>query len=100
MDLLASVNGAAKGGRFWSDNVSSFPSSLSSAMLNRILQLKYFKAHAYRVKPLNANGYMTVDGENFPFEEFQVESHPGLATLLSPRGYYAADFPPEPPSTT
>lgn len=79
-DILASVGGGPKGEAFWSSN------------------LKYYKAYAYRVKPLGTKGVLSVDGENFLFEEFQVEVHPGLATLLSPHGYYAADFPPEPPS--
>lgn len=57
-------------------------------------QLQYIKAYAYRVKPLSAKGAIAVDGEIFPFEEFQVEAHQGLATLLSPHGYYAADFAP------
>jgi len=53
---------------------------------------KYIKAYAYRVKPLVSKGNFSVDGEIFPFEEFQVETHRGLASLLSPYGYYAADF--------
>jgi sphingosine kinase len=59
-------------------------------------QLKYIKAHAYRVKPLAPKGAVAVDGEVFPLEEFQVEAHQGLATLLSPYGYYAAEPPPRP----
>jgi sphingosine kinase len=68
------------------------------AKVNLIRQLQYFKAHAYRVKPLEEKGIVSVDGEQFPFEEFQVEVHPGLATLLSPYGRYAADFGSTPPS--
>jgi sphingosine kinase len=59
-------------------------------------QLKYIKAHAYRVKPLAPKGAVAVDGEVFPLEEFQVEAHQALATLLSPYGYYAAEPPPRP----
>ena len=33
-----------------------------------------------------------VDGEAFPFEEFQIEVLHRLGTLLSPHPYYAADF--------
>ena len=55
-------------------------------------KLHYIKAHAYRVKPLSNKGLLAIHGEIFPFEEFQVEVHQGLATLLSPHGYYAADF--------
>ena len=50
------------------------------------------KAHAYRVKPLLKKGFFAVDGEIYPLEEFQVEVHQGLATLLSPYGHYAVDF--------
>ena len=64
-----------------------------------LLQQHYFKAHAYRVKPLSKKGHFTVDGEEFPFDEFQVEVHRGLGTLLSPYGYYAATFQPRPASS-
>lgn len=60
------------------------------------LQVHYVKAHAYRVKPLAPKGSLAVDGEIFPFEEFQVEVHQKLATLLSPSGHYADDFSPRP----
>lgn len=36
-----------------------------------------------------------MDGEDYPFEEFQVEVHEKLATFLSPYGYYAAEFHPK-----
>ncbi|KAK0239940.1 ATP-NAD kinase-like domain-containing protein [Armillaria nabsnona] len=65
-----------KGGHFWKDS------------------LHYIKAHAYRMKPLAPKGALSVDGEMFPFEAFEVEVHQKLATLLSPHGYYAADFLP------
>ncbi|KAG7452429.1 uncharacterized protein BT62DRAFT_924983 [Guyanagaster necrorhizus] len=65
-----------KGGHFWKDS------------------LHYIKAHAYRMKPLSPKGALSVDGEMFPFEAFEVEVHQKLATLLSPHGYYAADFLP------
>ncbi|KAK0210950.1 ATP-NAD kinase-like domain-containing protein [Desarmillaria ectypa] len=65
-----------KGGHFWKDS------------------LHYIKAHAYRMKPLSSKGALSVDGEMFPFEAFEVEVHQKLATLLSPHGYYAADFLP------
>ncbi|KAG8217916.1 ATP-NAD kinase-like domain-containing protein [Butyriboletus roseoflavus] len=53
---------------------------------------RYFKASAYRAKPLTASGVLMVDGEAFPFEEFQIEVLHRLGTLLSPNPYYAADF--------
>ncbi|KAL4253166.1 Lipid Phosphate Formation and Regulation [Abortiporus biennis] len=51
----------------------------------------YFKAEAYRVIPHNDSSWLSVDGEKYPFEPFEVEVHKGLATLLSPYGYYKAD---------
>lgn len=35
---------------------------------------------------------MAVDGEEFPFEPFQVEVHRALGTVLSPYGYYNHTF--------
>jgi len=52
----------------------------------------YFKATAYRVKPHISKSYISVDGEAFPFEEFQVEVLKGLGTLMSPYGRYATDL--------
>lgn len=87
------MGGAAKGEIYWNPNVSwSFRSFLLSTLLMSSRKLHYIKAHAYRVKPLSNKGLLAIDGEIFPFEEFQVEVHQGLATLLSPHGYYAADF--------
>ena len=57
-------------------------------------QLRYYKAHAYRVKPLSPIGNLSVDGERYPFEEFQVEVHPRLGTFLSCHGRYLVDFEP------
>jgi len=51
------------------------------------------------VKPLKPKGNLAVDGEMFPFKEFQVEVHQRLGTLLSPYGHYAVDFAPRPPSS-
>ncbi|CAK5264569.1 unnamed protein product [Mycena citricolor] len=75
-DILLGLAGAQKGELFWNDKVT------------------YIKAHAYRITPLAPTGALSVDGEIFPFEEFQVETHKGLAHLLSPHGYYAADLAP------
>ncbi|KAJ6502527.1 ATP-NAD kinase-like domain-containing protein [Mycena sanguinolenta] len=80
--VLITFAGAPKGEHYWQPN------------------LKYIKAHAYRVKPLSPKGAIAVDGEVFPFEEFQVETHQGLATLLSPYGHYAAEPPPRPKTST
>ncbi|KAI9574238.1 ATP-NAD kinase-like domain-containing protein [Boletus coccyginus] len=53
---------------------------------------QYFKASAYRAKPLTATGALMVDGEVFPFEEFQIEVLHRLGTLLSPYPHYAPEF--------
>lgn len=56
------------------------------------LQQHYYKAEAYRVEPQFSTSYLSVDGEYYPFEPFQVEVHKGLATLLSPYGAYKVEF--------
>jgi sphingosine kinase len=77
-ELLGAITGAEKGQPYWLDSQH------------------YFKALAYRVKPISPKGYVSVDGEAFPFEEFQVEVHKELATFLSPYGRYAAEFTARP----
>lgn len=62
-------------------------------IIPRRRQQHYYKAHAYRVTPgPGVKGRLSVDGEVYPFEEFQVEVHRGLATLLSPHGHFAPEF--------
>ncbi|OBZ75597.1 Sphingoid long chain base kinase 4 [Grifola frondosa] len=73
-ELLKAMDGAEKGEPFWLDSQH------------------YFKAHAYRIEPHSSEGLLAIDGEAYPFEAYQVEVHQGLATLLSPYGYYQADF--------
>ena len=56
----------------------------------------YRKVAAYRITPRQQDatgGYISIDGERIPFEPFQVEVHPGLATVLSRRGRYEANGP-------
>ncbi|KAF8921225.1 ATP-NAD kinase-like domain-containing protein [Mucidula mucida] len=77
-DILGDLTHGPQGVHFWKKSCS------------------YIKAHAYRVKPLSPKGALAIDGEPFPFEPFYVEVHPKLATLLSPHGYYAAEFPQKP----
>ncbi|PPQ83353.1 hypothetical protein CVT25_003992 [Psilocybe cyanescens] len=81
-DMIASMDGAPEGAGYWLPNVTI------------IFKIHYAKAHAYRIKPLEPKGCLAVDGESFPFEEFQVEVHQGLGTFLSPYGHYAARFEP------
>ncbi|TEB36799.1 hypothetical protein FA13DRAFT_1727166 [Coprinellus micaceus] len=57
-----------------------------------LAQLRHYKAKAYRVKLLSPESNLAVDGERFPFEEFQVEVYPRLGTFLSCYGRYAVDF--------
>jgi sphingosine kinase len=42
---------------------------------------------------LKNDGNLSIDGEAMPFEDFQVEVHDKLATVLSLYGHYVADFP-------
>lgn len=52
------------------------------------------KALAYRLVPRQKEGYISVDGEQVPFEALQVEVHKGLGTVLSKSGhYYEAEGP-------
>ncbi|PYI00033.1 hypothetical protein BO71DRAFT_341319 [Aspergillus ellipticus CBS 707.79] len=41
------------------------------------------KIAAYRLTPWKQEGYISVDGERYPFEPFQVEVHRGLGRVLS-----------------
>jgi len=63
--MITAMNGAENGKGFWHE------SNL------------YYKALAYRVKPLKELGYLSIDGEKYPFEEFHVEVHQGLGTILT-----------------
>ncbi|KAI4594644.1 sphinganine kinase lcb4 [Pestalotiopsis sp. 9143b] len=55
--------------------------------------LSYQKVVAYRLTPKQSEGYISIDGERIPFEPFQVEIHPGLATVLSRNGRFEAPGP-------
>ena len=46
----------------------------------------YYKCSAYRLTPLAEKGYIAVDGEKVNHAAFQVESHKGLARVLSIEG--------------
>ncbi len=63
----------------------------------RFPQQHYFKAYAYRVEPLSPDGYLSIDGEEYPHDAFEVEVHQGLGTFLSMYGHYKNEFhrPPE-----
>ena len=53
----------------------------------------YRKISGYRITPLGKDGgYISIDGERVPFEEFQAEVHKGLGCTLSKTGrYYEAE---------
>jgi sphingosine kinase len=56
-------------------------------------RLEYSKIEAYRVVPKIRKGYLSVDGESFPIEPFQVEILPGAGCFLSSTGkYFVVDF--------
>jgi len=52
------------------------------------------KARAYRVKLLSKEGYLSIDGEPYEYQDFQLEVHQKLGHFLSPYGYYKAPFKP------
>ncbi|KAF5339283.1 hypothetical protein D9758_013298 [Tetrapyrgos nigripes] len=98
LEILGSFEGAPRGEQYWLDSVcvfaplSSFTTNCLVYLPSSISCIHYVKASAYRVKPRTTKGCLSIDGEAFPFEPFQVEVLPRLATLLSPHGYYVADF--------
>jgi sphingosine kinase len=52
------------------------------------------KATAFRLVPHEKEGYISIDGEQVPFEAFQAEIHHGLGTILSKSGrVYEAEGP-------
>src|ERR1700728_1625390 len=90
------MSSAQTGQTFWHNSVRHLPSSAfhlyTCSDYPPYGQQHYFKADAYRVKPLSSKGCFSVDGEEYPFEEYQVEVHRGLGTFLSLYGRYAVDF--------
>jgi len=55
----------------------------------------YRKVLGYRIIPKNQkDGYISIDGEQVPFQPFQAEVHKGLGTVLSKSGHmYEAHGP-------
>ncbi|KAG8708865.1 sphinganine kinase lcb4 [Ceratobasidium sp. 394] len=73
--MLKMISGAEKGDQFW------LPSQ------------HYFKAEAYRLRPHDESGNLSIDGERFPYKEFHVETLKGLGTTLSMTGmWHSGDF--------
>ncbi|TIB82183.1 hypothetical protein E3Q22_00527 [Wallemia mellicola] len=63
---LLAMEGAENGAMFFDDS------------------LKYYKAKAYHVNPINKNQYLAVDGEQLPPSPFTVEVLPSMGRLISP----------------
>ncbi|QRV86091.1 diacylglycerol kinase catalytic domain-containing protein [Ceratobasidium sp. AG-Ba] len=72
--MLKMISGAEKGDQFW------LPSH------------HYYKVEAYRLRPHESHGNLSIDGERFPYKEFHVEVLKGLGTTLSLTGTWAGDF--------
>ncbi|KAI9070372.1 hypothetical protein FKP32DRAFT_1586212 [Trametes sanguinea] len=77
--MLKALDGAERGDHYWLDTQ------------------KYYKAHAYRVEPHVKKGWLSIDGEPYPLQPFEVEVHRALGTVLSMYGCYQLEFdlPPE-----
>ena len=93
------MDGAELGKTYWMESVRA---SLLRVLplIDPVGQKHYFKAIAYRVEPHSTNSFLSVDGEEYPFEPFEVEVHKGLARLLSPYGVYNVKFSvPDPRKT-
>lgn len=59
-------------------------------------EVQYVKVCGYRITPREKEGYISIDGERFPFEGFQAEVHRGLGCTLSKNGrLYEAKGPKE-----
>lgn len=84
------MDGAEEGRTYWINTVifSCFICVCDSPGI----QNRYFKASAYRARPLAPKGTLVVDGEQVPFEEFQVDVLNGLGTFLAPYPHYAPEF--------
>lgn len=74
LTLLGLFNGAESGGVYLNDKV------------------EYYKVEAYRLHPKpSTNGlpnYISIDGESYPYEPFQVEIHAGIGRMLSLTGHW------------
>jgi sphingosine kinase len=52
------------------------------------VNVTYKKVSGFRIIPKQKEGYISVDGERYPFAPFQVEVHKGLGCTLTPAGRY------------
>jgi sphingosine kinase len=109
--LVSQMGRAPHGGQYWFKTVSEETSlnlrGPDPGHLFRSLSLKtlpsqqhYFKVHAYRIKTSEA-GLLSIDGEDAPCDDFQVEVHKGMGAFLSPSGRFGVHFSsPAPASLT
>lgn len=51
-------------------------------------EIQYSKVEGYRLVPNITDGYLSIDGESYPLEPFQVEVLPATGCLLSASGSY------------
>jgi hypothetical protein len=73
-------------------------SRISPQIANRpFKKAQYIKTTAYRLRPMQEDGTLAIDGERFPFKEYYAEVHRGLGTVLSMSGRYPVDFTLEKP---
>jgi sphingosine kinase len=56
---------------------------LPQGKCNDLQDVEMRKVSAYRLTPWKPDGDISVDGERYPFEAFQVEVHQGLGRVLS-----------------
>ncbi|KZS99214.1 hypothetical protein SISNIDRAFT_546021 [Sistotremastrum niveocremeum HHB9708] len=53
---------------------------------------RYYKVEAYRVTPLVDDANVSIDGEKYPCEPFEVQVRKGMANIMSPSGSFVTDF--------
>jgi sphingosine kinase len=98
-EMLKSFDGAEKGAAYWQDKVRIFLDLHLPTIADHLLKAQYIKATAYRLRPMQEDGNLSIDGERFPFQEYYAEVHRGLATVLSMNGRYSVDFTLKPPGS-
>ena len=86
--MLEAIFKAPKGLQYWIPSVSAPILPLCLLLLIPSTQQKYYRVKAYRVKMLATDGNLSIDGEPYPFESYEVEAHPGLARTLSLTGRF------------
>ena len=74
-------------------------SQILPAIADHLLKAQYLKTTAYRLRPIQEDGNLSIDGERFPFKEYYAEVHRGLGTMLSMSGRYPIDFTLEQPGS-